>query len=185
MSMRKPLAGITIAIALAFSGGVAAQPKGQLMEAIVTVTKVDAAKRTVYTRGPHGETVINVPENLDISELRMGSRYLVHYEEAVALSIKPGVASGEGPGKLTDADRTMASAHGMRTGNIAGIVESIDAKRITVLATDGTRQTFQLANDGLAKSAKSGDVITVGFQQAVAARVRSTPQPERDPAPAQ
>jgi hypothetical protein len=70
---------------------------------------------------------------------------------------------------------------------VSGTVEQIDAsgKQLVVRTADGMKQVYRLGEGVDAGSLKSGDPVSLTYQQAVATQMVSTPQPISDPAPAQ
>jgi hypothetical protein len=191
--MKKHLVAIALASALAFTAGVEAQPKnrpqGEMMEAVVTVTKVDPVTRTVSVRTPTGETLVQLPPEMNIDQILPGARYRVRYAEPVAVAITPGApaSSASGATALVEPRGDVTAGLGVKVDEVAGVVEAIDpaGQRITVRRLDGGRQTFALAADtAIAGAIKPGDAVTVAYHQVLATQMVSTPQPERDPAPA-
>jgi hypothetical protein len=191
--MNKHIVAIAVASALAYAVDVDAQPRsrpqGQMMDAVVTVTKVDPAARTVAVRSPKGETLVQLPPDVNIDEIRPGTRYRVRYAEPVAVAIMPGAqtsASG-GATAVVEPRRGGAAAVGVKVDQVSGVVEAIDpaTQRIAVRRLDGGTQAFNLAPDtAVAGPIAPGDAVTVVYHQALATQMISTPQPERDPAPA-
>src|SRR5204862_379673 len=73
-----------------------AQPRGVIdtnqIEAVVTVTKVDAKARTVTMKGPQGNlrTLQVPPEAQNLDKVKPGDRFKVVYAEALVLALTPG-----------------------------------------------------------------------------------------------
>lgn len=188
--MRKQVVAVAVASALAFAVGASAQQsgKGQMMEAVVTVTKINPATRTVHVRTPKGETAVSVPADVKLDQLQVGARYRVRYQEAVAVAIEPGAQPSAGAGATAEVapQSTPAAGQALKTDKVAGVIDAIDpgSKEITVRTLDGGKQTFKVAESVEAGSLKPGEAVTVTYEQAVATHMVSTPQPIRDPAPA-
>jgi hypothetical protein len=183
--MKSKLIGAALAAAVVFNA--AAQPRGQTMEAVVTVTKVDPVKRTVWVRTPKGETPVLVPPEVNVQDLLPGTRYRVRYSEPVAVALAPGAEPSASGGATAAVEPAPGGgAQGVKAERISGVVEAIDpaSRRIAVRTLDGRSVTFAVADDALvAGPIKTGDAVTVAYQQAIASRMVSTPQPELDPAP--
>jgi hypothetical protein len=192
--MKKHLVAIALASALAFAAGVEAQPKnrpqGQMMEAVVTVTKVDPATRTASVRTPTGETLVQLPPDMNIDQIQPGARYRVRYAEPVAVAIAPGAPTSptSGATAVIEPRRDATAGLGVKVEEVSGVVEAIDpaGQRIAVRTLNGGRQAFAVAADtAIGGPIKPGDAVTVAYHQVIATHMVSTPQPERDPAPAQ
>jgi hypothetical protein len=190
--MQAQTAVLTVAAILCLPLGASGQerPKGQMMEAIVSVTKVDPATRKAYVRGPKSETVVTLPPSVNPSDILPGTRYKVRYEEPVAVMITPGAPSSAGAGATAEVT-TPATASGrgevVKTAEASGVVESIDpaGPRIVLRTLDGGRQTFAVAPSAtVAGPVKTGDAVTVAYHQGATTEITRSPQPERDPAPA-
>jgi hypothetical protein len=113
----------------------------------------------------------------------------VRYSEPVAVGIAPGAqpAASAGATGVLEPVRGAAVARGFKVEEIAGVVEAIDpaSRRITVRTPDAGTQSFTVAPEAVvAAPVKPGDAVTLVYHQALAAQLVSTPQPERDPAPA-
>lgn len=188
--MRKQVVAVAVAGALAFAVGALAQQrastKAQEMEAVVTVTKVDPATRIVYARSRKGQTAVHLPPDMDISQIKEGSRYRVRYSEPVATAIEPG-AQAAAAGATAEAKAGAKPGEGVKMAKTAGVVDSLDAanRQITLRTLEGEMQTFRLGEGVAPESLKTGDAVTVTYEQAVASRMVSTPQPITDPAPPQ
>jgi hypothetical protein len=195
--MHQQLRAACLAVALAFGGGALAQQdkekvvRSQPMEAVVIVTNVDQANRTVTVRGPKGnERTIHVPpEAQNLDKVQTGSRFKVRYLEEVAVAVSKGgepSASAGSTVKLAPKGGTPGGT-AVRTASVSGVVEGVDpAKReITLRGPQGDTQTMTAAEDVKLDGLSPGDKITLTFTQALATQMTSTPQPVSDPAPAQ
>ena len=192
--MKKHALAVAVAAALAFATDAGAQQtqgsKPQTMEAVATVTNVDRVKRTVQVETPRGQTVVTVPAETNLEDIQVGSRYRVRYSEPVALAVERGAQlSAPDPATASVGQTGRGTGEGVRTDKMSGIVEQLDpaGKQIVVRTSEGGKQSFKIADaaaQGLQGSIKSGDAVTVTYQQAVATQLRSTPQPVSDPAPA-
>jgi hypothetical protein len=180
---------IAAALAAAFALNVGAQPRGPMMEAVATVTNVDPLTNTVWVRTPKGETPVLVPPEVDVKDIRAGTRYRVRYSEPVAVALAPGAQPSAATGATAVVEPTPGGgAQGLKVERISGVVEAIDpaSRRIAVRTLDGRSVAFAVAEDAIvAAPIKPGDAVTVSYRQAIATRMVSTPQPEIDPAPPQ
>jgi hypothetical protein len=160
------------------------------MEAVVTVAKVDPLKRTVLVETPKGQTVVAIPAETKLEDIQVGQRYRVRYSEPLALTVERGAqTSTSEPATASVGQTGSGTGEGVRMDKVAGIVEQLDpaGKQIVVRTFEGGSRTFRIADSaaqGLQGSIKSGDAVTITYQQAVATELRSTPQPVSDPAPA-
>jgi hypothetical protein len=155
------------------------------MEAVVTVTKVDPASRIVWVEGQSAKRELHLSSDIDMSNIRTGSRYHVRWTEGVATAIEPGAqAAAAGASREVDIART---GPGMSTASskLAGVIESMDAdgKRITLRTPGGDTESFAMGNVAPA-SFKAGDSVTLTYERPLVSELRSTPQPVSDPAPA-
>jgi hypothetical protein len=192
--MKKLIVAAAVASALALTAGVSAQsksrPQGPMMDAVVTVTKVDPLTRTVAVRSPKGETLVQLPPDAKVDEILPGSRYRVRYSEPVAVAIVPGARSSSAGGAtaVVEPRRDRAAGVGVKVEEVAGVVEAIDpvTQRIALRRLDGGTLVLSLAADtAVLGPVMPGDAVTVMYHQGLATQMVSTPQPERDPAPAQ
>jgi hypothetical protein len=185
--MKKQLIAAAIASALTFGTGTLAQQvvQGPPMQAVVIVTNIDNANRIVDIQAKSVKRKLHLSQDIDMSQLQVGSRYLIRYNEAVATAIEPG-AAGAGAGATREIQRTAPGA-GTATAKIAGVIDALDAgaKKVTLRTSDGEKETFTMADGVSAGSLKAGDAATVTYQRALASQVKSTPQPVSDPAPPQ
>ena len=194
--MRTQLTAAALAVALAFAAEVAAQAsktyQAQPMEAVVIVTNVDKAARTVPVKGPKGnEVVVAVPpEAQNLDKVETGARFKVRYmEELVVALSKDGGEPSAGAGstvKLAPKGGTPGGV-AVKTVTASAVVEALDpAKRtVTLRGPEGNSRTLKVAEDVKLDAVKPGDKVTLTHTQAIATQLASTPQPISDPAPAQ
>ena len=190
--MRKQVAAVAVAAALAVAGCSSgplskSQPqasKGQTMEAVAIVTGINPATRTVRVETPKGQTVVAVPPDTDLGAIQVGSRYRVRYSEPVAVAIQSG-ASAAGGATAAVEPTGPRTGEGLKMDTVSGTVQQIDGQHIVLRTADGSRQSFRLGGRVLPGSLKPGDTVALTYEQAVATRMASTPQPVADPAPAQ
>ena len=175
--MKKPLIALAIASALAVAGAAFAQ---QRMEAVVVVSKIDPASRTVWVEAKSTKRVLHLSPNIDLSELQIGSRYQFMWDEGVAKAIERGAQSGTREADITKTGPGMATS----MAKVSGVIDSLDGKKISLRTASGENETFALAPDVASGSFKKGDSVTVSYQRSLIVRVRSTPQPITDPAEA-
>lgn len=190
--MRKQIAAIAVAAALACAAGAGAQPgpQARTMEAVVTITEIDPVQRIVRVRTPKGETRVTVPPEIDLAQVRPGARYRVRYFEPVAVKIEPGAQPSASAGATATVTPPSSAAAGeaVKVETISGVLEAFDpaSRQITVRTLDGRTQAFRVAEGALPGGPlKPGEAVTLTYHQPVATQMVSTPQPERDPAPAQ
>jgi Cu/Ag efflux protein CusF len=176
--MKKLVIALAIASALAIAGGASAQ---QRMEAVVTISKIDLASRTVWVQAKTTKRVLHLPPDIDISNLQVGSRYQFQWNEGVATAIESGAQRAGAPREADIARTGPGTVSSM--AKVSGVIDSLDGKKISLRTADGETETFALGPNVASSSFKKGDTVTVTYQRSVAVRVRSTPQPVNDPAP--
>jgi len=157
----------------------AAQQRAAQMEATVAVTKVDPATRVIHLRSRKETHAVHLPADIDINEIKVGSRYRVRYSEPVATNIESGAQSAAA-GATREAERGARPGEGVVTARTAGVVDGIDAakRQMTVRTLDGGMQTFSLGEAVAADSFKVGQAVTVTYRQGVVSRLISAPGSE-------
>jgi hypothetical protein len=195
--MQMQLQAASFLLALLLSAGAPAQPQrekvvqAQPMEAVVIVTDVDHANRTVTVRGPKGnERTLAVPlEAQNLDQVQVGSRFKVQYLEEVAVSLSKG-----GEPSASAGETVMLSPKGGRPGgaaartvSVSGVVQAVDpaSRQVTLRGPQGGVRTMTVADDVKLEGVAPGDRISLTYTQAIALQMASTPQPVSDPAPAQ
>lgn len=195
--MQMQLTAASLVVVLALAGGASAQTtrekvvQAQPMEAVLTVTDIDHAARTVTLRGPKGNerTIVVPPEAQNLDQVQTGSRFKVRYLEEVAVAVskgggEPSASAGETV-RLAPKGGTPGGA-AVRTASISGVIEAIDpaARTITLRGPKGGTRTLTAAEDVKLDGLAPGDQISLTYTQAIAMQMASTPQPVTDPAPA-
>jgi plasmid maintenance system killer protein len=159
---------------------VAAQESALLYDG--EVTKIDTATRTVTLKNNEGETsIVAGPEVKNFAEIKVGDRFDVVYELAVAIELvkvkNPGATSeqvststvtapqGDKPGMITTNTVTA-------TANI----EAIDATKnvVSLKGPQGNIFKVKVQNPDLMKDIAVNDQVKVVYTEAIAAVV-STP----------
>src|SRR5262245_31617645 len=192
--MKMHALAVAIAAAIAFAADVPAQQaqgnKARMMEAVVTVSKVDPSRRTVLVETPKGQTLVALPDETKLEDIQIGQRYRVRYSEPVAVALERGAQPSTSEPAVASVGQTgRGTGEGVRMDKATGIVEQLDpaGRAIVVRTLEGGSHTFRVADSAaqsLQGSIKTGDAVTVIYQQAVATELRSTPQPVSDPTPA-
>jgi hypothetical protein len=179
--MKKHLVAAAIASAFAFATAAFAQ---QQMQAVVIITDMDPANRIVKVEAKTAKRTLHLSPDIDMSQLQVGSRYLIRYTEGLATAIEPG-ASAAGGG-TREIERTGKGA-GVSRAKVVGVVDALDTsgRKLTLRTPDGEKETFSMGDGVSAGSVKTGDTVTVSFQRPLASQVKSTPQAVSDPAPPQ
>jgi hypothetical protein len=181
--MKKQAIAVAIASALAFAGAAHAQrgaAKPHEKQAVVTVQKVDPSSRIIHVKSRSDQYSVHLAPEIDISQVKVGSRYRVNYFEPVATAVEPG-AQPAAAGATRHAEPGAKAGEGAMTGQVSGVVEYME---VTVRDTSGGTQTFKLDEGVAAGSLKPGEAVTISYKQAVASRVLSTPDDVTDPVPA-
>jgi hypothetical protein len=143
------------------------------------VIKVDAATRTVTLKNQDGETsIVAGPEVKNFAEIKVGDRFDVVYELAVAIELvkvkNPGVTSEQIT--TTTATAPQGDKPGMITTNTitaTANIESIDtAKNIVSLkGPQGNIFKVKVQNPDLMKDIAVNDQVKVVYVEAIAAVV--------------
>lgn len=157
--------------------GVAAQEAALLYDG--EVTKIDPATRTVTLKNNDGETsIVAGPEVKNFAEIKVGDRFDVVYELAIAIELvkvkNPGVTSeqvttstatapqGDKPGVITT-NTVTATAN----------VEAIDAAKniVSLKGPQGNIFKVKVKNPDLMKDIAVNDQVKVVYTEAIAAVV--------------
>ena len=152
------------------------------VEAVVTVTKIDAKARTVTIRGPAGNLhVLAVPEEAqNLDQVKPGDRFRVAYAEAMAVSVKKGPGKPEGAIEETVSVAPKGAKPGgykVRTYHVTGVVEAIDyKKRQVALRGPKGSASFPVAPDVKdLESVQVGDRVSIVYSQALALQMEAQP----------
>src|SRR5687768_13583689 len=92
----KPMKNTALALVLFVPAIALAQARGGIameqVEAVVTVTKVDAKARTVTVRGPRGnlQTLAVPKEAQNLERVKPGDRFKITYAEAAVIALTRG-----------------------------------------------------------------------------------------------
>jgi hypothetical protein len=176
---------VIAAICLSFTaaGVYAEDPPGgvvtEVAETVVTVTAVDQKARTVTVERQDGELVtIQVPpQSQNLDQVYPGARFLVRYLQSVAIFISP---TGGEPSSDVTSSVQMAEKGANPGGVITQViqvqvrVDAIDYENRTVVLTGPEGNSFKLAVDERVKrlnEVKVGDIVVVGYTQALAAEM--------------
>jgi len=157
--------------------GVAAQEAALIYDA--EVTKIDAATRTVTLKNADGETsIVAGPEVKNFAEIKVGDRFDVVYELAVAIELVKVKNSGTTSEQVTTSTTTAPQGDkpGMITTNTVTAtanVEAIDtAKNIVSLkGPQGNVFKVKVQNPDLMKDIAVNDQVKVVYTEAIAAVV--------------
>lgn len=155
----------------------------QESDAVVTVTKVDAAKRVVTFRGPRGNvaTLKVPPESQNLDQVKPGQQYRMKYVEAVAVAVRVG---GEAAALASEEVRLApkgAKPGGMmvRTQQVSGVVDAIDYahRYIAMRGPRGNTLVYKVADNVPLQELGAGDRIVVTHTEALA--IEMVEQPAR------
>jgi hypothetical protein len=157
--------------------GVAAQEAALIYDG--EVTKIDAATRTVTLKNADGETsIVAGPEVKNFAEIKVGDRFDVVYELAVAIELvkvkNPGTTSEQVTTSTTTAPQ--GDKPGMITTNTvtaSATIESIDAVKniVTLKGPQGNLFKVKVKNPDLMKDIAVNDQVKVVYTEAIAAVV--------------
>ena len=172
-----------LSLSVGATGGYAADPPGavvtEVAETVVTVTAVDQKARTVTVQRQDGELVtIQVPaESQNLDQVYPGARFLVRYLQSVAVFISP---TGGAPSADVASSVQMAEKGANPGGVITEVVQvqarvdAIDYENRTVVLTGPEGNSVKLTVDERVKrlnEVKVGDIVVVGYTQALAAEM--------------
>lgn len=164
--------------------GVAAQEAALLYDG--EVIKIDTATRTVTLKNNDGETsIVAGPEVKNFAEIKVGDRFDVVYELAIAIELvkvkNPGTTSEQVTTSTTTAPQ--GDKPGIVTTNTVTAVanvEAIDTNKNTVSLKGPQGNVFKVKvqNPDLMKDIAVNDQVKVVYSEAIAAVV-STPAPKK------
>ena len=143
------------------------------------VTKIDAATRTVTLKNKDGETsIVAGPEVKNFAEIKVGDRFDVVYELAVAIELvkvkNPGTTSEQVTTNTTTAPQ--GDKPGMITTNTVtatASVEAIDTTKniVSLKGPQGNIFKVKVQNPDLMKDIAVNDQVKVVYTEAIAAVV--------------
>jgi hypothetical protein len=157
--------------------GVAAQESALIYDG--EVTKIDPATRTVTLKNNDGETsIVAGPEVKNFAEIKVGDRFDVVYELAVAIELvkvkNPGTTSEQVSTSTTTAPQ--GDKPGMITTNTVtatATIEAIDATKnvVSLKGPQGNIFKVKVQNPDLMKDIAVNDQVKVVYTEAIAAVV--------------
>lgn len=156
-------------------------------EAVVTVTKVDKAARTVTFRGPKGNlgTLTVPPESQNLDQVKPGQQYRMKYVEAVAVQISKGGAPSAAESRDVKLAPKGAKPGGIvaRTVQISGVVEAIDfTDRYIAVRGPKNVVSLKVADDVPLDQLSIGDRISVTHTAALAVEMVAQAPAKKAPA---
>ena len=182
--MKRVLSAAAVLAVIATAPSLHAQNKAGVViadsaEAIVTVTAVDQAARTVTIQGPQGRTaIINVPkEAQNLDQVKPGSKFKVTYLSSVALALRKGTGT---PSAYHDEKVQLAKkgetpgGTAVRVREINAVVEAMDPARrsLTLRGPEGGSLELKVREDVKAYSEiKVGDTVTVSYTEGLALKM--------------
>ena len=188
--MRPPMKRTILAALLLVPAFVLAQPKGAIVteqiEAVVTVTKVDAKARTVTMRGPRGnlQTLQVPPESQNLDRVKPGDRFKMTSAESAVVAITRG---GQPHAAVEDTVQVAPKGanpggYKVRTIHLSGVVDAIDYKnrQVSVRGPKGNIVALPVSSEVKdLEQLKVGDKISIAYSQGLA--LEMVPQ-EKKPA---
>ena len=143
------------------------------------VIKIDAATRTVTLKNQDGEsTIVAGPEVKNFAEIKVGDRFDVVYELAIAIELvkvkNPGVTGEQVT--TTTATAPQGDKPGMITTNTitaTANIEAIDAAKniVSLKGPEGNIFKVKVQNPDLMKDIAVNDQVKVVYTEAIAAVV--------------
>jgi hypothetical protein len=157
--------------------GVAAQESALLYDG--EVTKIDAATRTVTLKNNDGETsIVAGPDVKNFAEIKVGDRFDVVYELAVAIELVKVKNPGATSEQVTTSTATAPQGDkpGMITTNTVTAtanIEAIDAAKniVSLKGPQGNIIKVKVQNPDLMKDIAVNDQVKVVYTEAIAAVV--------------
>ena len=157
--------------------GVAAQEAALLYDG--EVTKIDAATRTVTLKNKDGETsIVAGPEVKNFAEIKVGDRFDVVYELAVAIELVKVKNPGATSEQVTTSTATAPQGDkpGMITTNTVTAtanIEAIDTAKnvVSLKGPQGNIFKVKVQNPDLMKDIAVNDQVKVVYTEAIAAVV--------------
>ena len=157
--------------------GVAAQESALIYDG--EVIKIDAATRTVTLKNQDGEsTIVAGPEVKNFAEIKVGDRFDVVYELAVAIELVKVKNPGTTTEQVTTSTTTAPQGDkpGMITTNTvtaSATIEAIDAVKnvVTLKGPQGNIFKVKVKNPDLMKDIAVNDQVKVVYTEAIAAVV--------------
>lgn len=164
--------------------GVAAQEAALLYDG--EVIKIDSATRTVTLKNNDGETsIVAGPEVKNFAEIKVGDRFDVVYELAIAIELvkvkNPGATSEQVTTSTTTAPQ--GDKPGIVTTNTVTAVANVEAidtvkNTVSLKGPQGNVFKVKVQNLDLMKDIAVNDQVKVVYSEAIAAVV-STPAPKK------
>jgi plasmid maintenance system killer protein len=157
--------------------GVAAQEAALIYDG--EVTKIDAATRTVTLKNQDGDTsIVAGPEVKNFAEIKVGDRFDVVYEMAIAVEL----VKVKNPGAVGEqvSTSTVTAPQGDKPGMITtntvtatANVEAIDAAKniVSLKGPQGNIFKVKVKNADLLKDVAVNDQVKVVYTEAIAAVV--------------
>lgn len=157
--------------------GVAAQEAALIYDG--EVTKVDAITRTVTLKNQDGETsIVAGPEVKNFAEIKVGDRFDVVYEMAVAIELVKVKNPGSTSEQVTTSTTTAPQGDkpGMITTNTVTAVANVEAidtvkNTVSLKGPQGNVFKVQVKNPELMKDIAVNDQVKVVYTEALAAVV--------------
>lgn len=164
--------------------GVAAQESALLYDG--EVIKIDAATRTVTLKNNDGETsIVAGPEVKNFAEIKVGDRFDVIYELAVAIELVKVKNPGATSEQVTTSTATAPQGDkpGIVTTNTVTAVANVEAidtvkNTVSLKGPQGNVFKVKVQNPDLMKDIAVNDQVKVVYSEAIAAVV-STPAPKK------
>ena len=180
---------IMIAIALLFAASALArseEPKKGLNASAAasitaTVVKIDSAKRIISLKGPDGDIVdVSVsPAVKRFAEIKVGDKLNVTYREALVISVakadsdKPlGMSVEESVAPVKDSAKPAGVATSRITATVAVVSVDLQKREIKIHTADGSSETYRIRDPKNVEGIKTGDKITIVYEEAVAVEIK-------------
>jgi hypothetical protein len=171
---------LTISLALALSPAMAqpvvkdAMATGEAVKLTAKIVAVDQATRTLTVTGPMGKTVtLKASDNVkNLAQIKAGDEVVLRYTEAMSVALeKNAVGRSEtvtSSGPMTAAPGAKPAIGGVQTTTIVANVQSVDAKRQTVLL-EGPNANYvevKVKDPAVFSQVKPNDKVKITYTEA-------------------
>lgn len=153
------------------------------VEAVVTVTKVDAKARTVTVRGPRGnlQTLAVPKEAQNLERVKAGDRFKITYAESAVIALTKGGEPKASVDKTVQLAPKGAKPGGfaVRTFQLSAVVDAVDYKNRYVALRGPKGNTLALPVSTDVKDFERvavGDKVSVAYSQALAVEMVAQPK---------
>jgi hypothetical protein len=179
-------AGLAACLCLSTAASAQGSPKGEVVvgtvEVTATVAQIDHKTREVTLKAADGREVSFVADaavkNLD--QVKKGDLVAASYTEALAYEVrksgKPGAESGVAAAAAAPGAKPAGAV--VQSTVVTVSIVAIDPKvpSVTFKGPGGKEKTIKVASADKLQAVKVGDVVDIGYSEAIAMRVDKAPK---------